>query len=230
MLELRDVSKDYPHSDGFLRLYNGLSFSLGRGDYLAITGGSGWGKSTLQSIILGLESPSNGKIFYDGRDVTRLGFNKRYGKLTVSAVFQKSTSIDHLSVRQNLNLALSLASVPKAEREERIREALHFFGLEDVSEASPAGLSAGQKRRVDLARALSVRPELLFMDEPVGDLDTSTINILLPLLRGLNREHGSTILVTTALPRVASTANHRISLRPPTLRSLETSQRIMQEA
>lgn len=209
--------KDYNRQDGFLRLYNGVSFGLERGDFLAVTGGSGWGKSTLVNIILGIEKPSHGSIHHEGRDVTDLPFMKRFGKSKVAAVFQRSTSLPQLTVNQNLNLALSLSGVEKTERQERIDEALAFFGLENFASSFPENLSAGQRRRIDLARALAVRADFLILDEPVSDLDTSTTNLLLPLLKGMNRAHGTTVLMTSAVPRIASVAKHQVHLSPPTI-------------
>ena len=121
-----------------------------------------------------------------------------------------------MTVSQNLHLALSLAGVPRKERDERIKEALAFFGLDKIEKSHPDGLSAGQRRRIDLARALATKPELLVIDEPTGDLDGSATNLLIPLLRGLNRNQGTTIFMTTALPRQASQARHQVHLRPPT--------------
>ena len=215
LLHAKALAKDYDRQDGILRLYNGVTFSLERGDFLAVTGGSGWGKSTLVNIILGIEKPSHGSIFHEGRDVTRLPFTKRFGKTRVAAVFQRSTSLPQLTVNQNLNLALSLAGIKKTERREKIDEALSFFGLENLANSFPENLSAGQRRRIDLARALAVRADFLVLDEPVSDLDTSTTNLLLPLLKGMNRDHGTAVLMTSALPRVASVAKHQVHLTPP---------------
>ncbi|OLE92122.1 MAG: hypothetical protein AUF79_00245 [Crenarchaeota archaeon 13_1_20CM_2_51_8] len=215
LLHLHALVKDYNCQDGILRLYNGVTFSLERGDFLAVTGGSGWGKSTLVNIILGIEKPSRGSIFHEGRDVTRLPFTKRFGKTRVAAVFQRSTSLPQLTINQNLNLALSLAGIKKTERREKIDEALSFFGLENLANSFPENLSAGQRRRIDLSRALAVRADFLVLDEPVSDLDTSTTNLLLPLLKGMNRDHGTAVLMTSALPRVASVAKHQVHLTPP---------------
>jgi len=215
LLYVKALLKDYKRESGFLRLYNGLTFGLDKGDFLAVTGGSGWGKSTLVNIILGVEKPSRGTILHEGKDVTGLPFMKRFGKSRVAAVFQRSTSLPQLTVSQNLNLALSLVGIKKTERKERIDEALSFFGLENFAGSFSENLSAGQKRRIDLARALAVRSDFLVLDEPVSDLDTSTTNLLLPLLKGMNRDHGTTVLMTTAIPRVASIAKHQVHLTAP---------------
>lgn len=216
LVETVSVKMDYPRSDGVLQLYDeGVSIRLAQGDFVAVLGGSGWGKSTLVNVILGLEKPTGGSIHFNGEDVTRSSFVKRCSLVKTAAVFQRPTAVPQLTVAQNLSLALSMAAVPKNERNERIRESLAFFGLDGITRAYPESLSAGQRKRIDLARALAVRPQLLVLDEPTGDLDTSAANIVIPLLRGLNKDHGTTILMTTAMPRYASTAHQLVHLKPP---------------
>ncbi len=217
-LTVKSLVKDYPRADGAtLRLYGGLSFQVDTGQFVSVLGGSGWGKSTLVSIILGLERPTSGSVHYKGDDVGKLGFSRMVGRSKVAAVFQKPSLVPELSVRQNLTLALSMSRVPKAERGERIDEAVHFFGLETITDSFPNRLSAGQKRRAELARALAVRPDFLVLDEPITDLDTSVTNLALPLLKGMNRHHGTSILMTTAVPRVASITSHVVHVPVPSI-------------
>ncbi len=216
LIETVFVKMDYPSSEGVLKLYDdGVSFGMKHGEFTAVLGGSGWGKSTLVNVILGLEKPTEGSIYFNGEDVTRRSFVKRCSLVKTAAVFQRPTALPQLTVSQNLSLALSLAGIPSKERDERIREAMTFFGLDKLSKSFPEALSAGQRRRIDLARALAVRPQLLVLDEPTGDLDSSTSNLVMPLLRGLNEDYGIAILMTTALPRCASHAKHLIHLGPP---------------
>ncbi len=218
LMETRRVIVEYPTSEGVLKLYDeGVSLKMDQGDFLAVLGGSGWGKSTLVNIVLGLEKPSRGSVQFRGEDVTHLSFVKRSSMVRTAAVFQRPTALPQMTVLQNLRLALSLAGAPRKQREERIKESIAFFGLEGISHSYPEGLSAGQRRRIDLARALAVRPEFLVLDEPTGDLDPSASNLVIPLLRGLNRDHGMAIFMTTALPRHATSARHQIHLRPPGL-------------
>src|SRR5437660_399799 len=152
-------------------------------------------------------------------NVTEQSFVKRSSRVKTAAVFQRPTALPQLTVLQNLHLALSMMGIPKRDRDDRTKEAMTFFGLEKLSRSYPDSLSAGQKRRVDLARALAAKPRFLVLDEPTGDLDSSVMNLVMPLLRGLNKDHGMTILMTTALPRHASTAKHQIHLRPPIFRT-----------
>lgn len=216
VVETRSIVVEYPSVQGILRLYDqGVTLRVDPGDFLAVLGGSGWGKSTLVNVLLGLEKPFHGSVKFRDHDVTRESFVKRCGLVKTAAVFQRPTALPQMTVAQNLHLALSLAGVPRKERDERIKEALTFFGLEKIEKSHPDGLSAGQRRRIDLARALAIKPELLVIDEPTGDLDGSATNLLIPLLRGLNRNQGTTIFMTTALPRQASQAKHQVHLRPP---------------
>ena len=216
LLECRNITVAYPITDGILRLYGeGVSFTLEEGGFLSVVGGSGWGKSTLVNIVLGLEKPTRGIVQLDGENMTEQSFVKRSARVKTAAVFQRPTALPQLTVHQNLHLALSMMGIPKRERDERIKEATTFFGLEKLSHSYPDSLSAGQKRRIDLARALAAKPRFLVLDEPTGDLDSSVTNLVMPLLRGLNKDHGMTILMTTALPRHASTAKHQLHLRPP---------------
>ena len=216
LVESVSVKMDYPHSDGVLKLYDdGVTLKVDQGDFVAVLGGSGWGKSTLVNVILGLEKPTTGSVYFSGEDVTRSSFVKRCALVRTAAVFQRPTAIPQLTVGQNLSLALSMAGVAKSERNERIGESLAFFGLEKITKSYPESLSAGQRKRIDLARALAVRPQLLVLDEPTGDLDSSAANLVMPLLRGLNRDHGMAILMTTALPRYAAAARQLVHLKPP---------------
>jgi ABC-type multidrug transport system ATPase subunit len=223
LIETHSVMVDYPHRSGLLRLYDeGVSLKVDEGDFVAILAGSGWGKSTLINVILGLEKATRGTIRFRGEDVTQKSFLKRRELVRTAAVFQRPTALPQLTVAQNLSLALSIAGTKKADREERIKESLEFFGLDTLANTYPDSLSAGQRRRIDLARGLAVRPELLVIDEPTGDLDSSASNLLLPLLRGLSSDNQISILITTAQARCAAEANHITRLRPPTFLTAES--------
>ena len=189
--------------------------TIDEGDLVTVVGGSGWGKSTLVNLVLGLEKPTRGSVHINGENVTPQSFVNRTSRLKIGAVFQRPTSVPHLSLLRNLHLALSMFGVPRREREDRISEAIRFFGLENLTHSRPDSLSAGQKKRIDLARALAVRPDFLVLDEPTGDLDTSMANLVIPLIRGLNRVHRTTVLMTTAIPRHAHGTRNLVHLRPP---------------
>lgn len=218
LIECRSLAHQYTNAEGYLRLYGeGLSFEIDEGSFVSIVGGSGWGKSTLVNLVLGLENPAKGSVYMRGENVTGSSFVNRCTRIKTAVVFQRPTAVPQLTVLQNLHLALSMLGVPRRERDERIKESMDFFGLENLSHSRPDCLSAGQRRRIDLARALAVRPEFLVLDEPTGDLDSSMASLVMPLLRGLNRNHGTTILMTTATARHAASTKHQIHLKPPAI-------------
>ena len=218
LLDARAVKLEYLTNQGILRLYgNGVSFVMQQGDFLAVLGGSGWGKSSLINLVLGMERPTTGSIHVNGKDVTVSSLVKRQSLARIAAVFQRPMSLPDMTIVQNLRLALSLAHVPRKDREERIKESLTFFGLHKFSDTYPEQLSAGQRRRIDLARAVATRPELLVVDEPSSDLDSSTSNLVMPLLKGLNKEYATTIFMTTAIPRQAASATRSLHLTPPVI-------------
>src|SRR5437588_8021414 len=162
LIETRSVIVEYPSIRGVLRLYDqGVSLKLDQGDFLAVLGGSGWGKSTLVNVVLGLEKPIHGSVRFRDHDVTRESFVKRCSLVKTAAVFQRPTALPQMTVSQNLHLALSMMGIPKRDRDDRTKEAMTFFGLEKLSRSYPDSLSAGQKRRVDLARAIAAKPRFL---------------------------------------------------------------------
>ena len=133
LLECRSITVAYPIADGVLRLYGeGVSFTLEEGGFLSVVGGSGWGKSTLVNIVLGLEKPTRGIVELDGENMTEQSFVKRSARVKTAAVFQRPTALPQLTVLQNLHLALSMMGIPKRDRDERIKEAMTFFGLEKL--------------------------------------------------------------------------------------------------
>src|SRR5881409_3384104 len=117
VIETRSVVVEYPSVKGILRLYDqGVSLKVDQGDFTAVLGGSGWGKSTLVNVILGLEKPTAGTVYFGGEDVTKHSFVKRCDLVKTGAVFQRPTALPQLTVKQNLSLALALAGIPKRER------------------------------------------------------------------------------------------------------------------
>src|SRR5437879_9217332 len=134
LLECRNITVSYSIVDEILRLYGeGASFTLEEGGFLSVVGGSGWGKSTLVNIILGLEKPTGGIVQLDGENVTEQSFVKRSSRVKTAAVFQRPTALPQLTVLQNLHLALSMMGIPQRDRDDRTREAMPSVGLEKLS-------------------------------------------------------------------------------------------------
>src|ERR1700680_1347100 len=167
LLDLRHVSKAYPHGKGVLWVLEDVSFSVEQGEFIAIVGPSGCGKSTLVRIINGIVPATSGQVLYNGRQVD--GIN-----LECALVFQSFALLPWLSVKANVELGLEAQGLPPAEREKRAGIYIDKVGLDGFEEAYPRELSGGMKQRVGFARALAVEPQLLLMDEPFSAVDALT--------------------------------------------------------
>jgi len=178
----------------------GLSFALAAGEYVAIMGESGVGKSTLLNVIAGLDRPDEGSIRLDGRDLTALDESMGF-------VFQAFHVLPYLTVARNVGLPLALIGRDPAEAALRVAAMLAEVGLADAGERLPRELSGGELQRVAIARALVHRPRLLLADEPTGNLDPRTAGQVLALLRGQVKSHGGGGLLITHSRAAAATAD-----------------------
>jgi NitT/TauT family transport system ATP-binding protein len=167
LLELKQVSKSYPHAKGNLRVLNEMSFSVERGEFIAIVGPSGCGKSTLLRIINGIVPATSGQVLYSGQQVD--GINPE-----CAMVFQSFALLPWLSVKANIELGLEARGILPTERERLVTLYIDKVGLDGFEEAYPRELSGGMRQRVGLARALAVEPAVLLMDEPFSALDALT--------------------------------------------------------
>ncbi|MGA8566678.1 MAG: ABC transporter ATP-binding protein [Candidatus Binataceae bacterium] len=167
LLELKQVSKSYPHAKGSLRVLNEISFSVERGEFIAIVGPSGCGKSTLLRIINGIVPPTSGQVLYNGQQVDDINPE-------CAMVFQSFALLPWLSVKANIELGLEARRIAPAERERLVTRYIDKVGLDGFEEAYPRELSGGMRQRVGLARALAVEPAVLLMDEPFSALDALT--------------------------------------------------------
>ncbi|WP_259614076.1 ABC transporter ATP-binding protein [Microbacterium paraoxydans] len=214
-LEARHLTKSYGKGDGRFRALDDVSVEVVRGESLAIVGKSGSGKSTLMHLLALLDRPDDGEILVDGavaselpkRAVNRIR-NQRFG-----FVFQQFFVIPNASVLENVMLPLKIAGVPRAERRRRALTALSRFGLEDKAGNRANDLSGGQKQRVVLARALVAEPEVIFADEPTGNLDSSTGAIVEKELFALQRDHGITLVIVTHDEDLAARCDRRVVVR-----------------
>src|SRR5216684_1348362 len=175
MLKLENVSKIYRTTEVETRALDGVSFTVGAGEFLAIMGPSGCGKSTLLNILGLLDSPTSGVYSFFGEDVARA--SEQYLTIlrrgVVGFVFQSFNLIDDLNVAENVEVALIYRSVSGSERKRRVAEALERVGIAHRSRHLPQQLSGGQQQRVAIARALVSNPKLILADEPTGNLDTA---------------------------------------------------------
>src|SRR5712692_2653866 len=188
-----------------------ITFNLPPGGFLAIVGPSGSGKSTLLGLLAGLDRPTSGRVFLDGRDLTALTEDQR-ARLRgekVGFVFQSFHLIPTLTARENIQVPLELRGL---EAQARADELLGRVGLTGRGHHYPAQLSGGEQQRVALARAFSHRPAVLFADEPTGNLDAATGATVIGLMSELNRELGTTLVLVTHDPDLAARARRIIRL------------------
>ncbi len=211
LLRLENVSRAYVQGDETVHALRGISLTAARGEFIAVAGPSGSGKTTLLNVCAGLDRPTEGTVWLDGRDLSRLT-RQQLAQLRlhqVGFIFQAYNLVPVLSAEENAEFILLLQGVPTAVRRPRVRKLLGEVGLEGLESRRPGQLSGGQQQRVAVARAVAAEPRLVLADEPTANLDSGTALSLLNLMERLNREHGATFLFSTHDPRVMSRA-HRI--------------------
>ncbi|MBC8535683.1 ABC transporter ATP-binding protein [Feifania hominis] len=198
MIELHDIRKIYRMGDTEVHAVDGINLTIRDGEFVAIVGQSGSGKSTCMNIIGCLDVPTEGTYLLDGREVSTLSEdelaeirNKKLG-----FVFQQYNLIAKLNVLQNVELPLLYSGMGEHERAERARQALHRVGLESKMKNFPSQLSGGQQQRVSIARALAGNPSVILADEPTGALDSRTGREVLDFMRELNAEGNTIVLIT----------------------------------
>ncbi|HRF28711.1 MAG TPA: ABC transporter ATP-binding protein [Candidatus Saccharibacteria bacterium] len=200
MLQVANVTKKFNSAGSDVTAVSDISFSVETGDFASIIGKSGSGKSTLLSLLGGLDQPSNGSIEIDGKDIARLGDHALidYRCKRIGFVFQNYNLIPNLSALENVMLPMEFAGTSKRSRRVRASELLNQVGITDEKQSrKPGRLSGGEQQRVSIARALANNPSLILADEPTGNLDTGTGEMIFKLLHDLSRSQNTTIIVVT---------------------------------
>jgi len=206
-IELKDVHKVYSTGRGsvLINALSGVNLTIDEGEFVSIMGHSGSGKSTLMNILGCLDRPTSGEYILEGHVVSRLSSDQLADirNRTIGFVFQSFNLLQRLDAVSNVEMPLIYAGVPARERREAAAKALEMVGLRDRMRHRPSELSGGQQQRVAIARALVGRPRLVLADEPTGNLDSASSREIMEVLRGLNSD-GMTVIVVTHEPEVAA--------------------------
>lgn len=213
LIEFQDLCKTYQIGGSVIRAADHISFKINSGEFVAIVGQSGSGKTTCMNIIGCLDVPTSGRYLLGGNDVGRMSDNRLADirNTMVGFVFQQYNLLAKLNVMENVELSLLYAGVSKGERRERALRALDRVGLSDKLRNRPNQLSGGQQQRVSIARALAGEPSVILADEPTGALDSKTGREVLALLQELHSE-GNTIVLITHDNSIAGAAERIIRL------------------
>jgi putative ABC transport system ATP-binding protein len=214
-VKVENVEKIYRLGEITVPALKSVDMELEKGEFVAVMGPSGSGKTTLLNLLGALDKPTKGKIYVDGKDLTKLR-EKELTKLrrsTIGYIFQFYNLIPVLSAFENVELPMLIAGTPWKEREMRARQLLESVGLADRADHRPDELSGGEQQRVAIVRALANKPSIVLADEPTGDLDTKTGTEVMHTLRNLSKSEGATVIVVTHDPIVADLASKIFEMR-----------------
>ena len=198
-IHTEELCRHYRMGETFIRAVDGISLQVRCGEFVALLGSSGSGKSSMLNLIAGLDRPTSGTVLVQDRDLARLSREElaKYRLHVVGMVFQSFNLIASMTLAENVELPLRFAEVERGKRENLVREALQRVGLRARMNHRPSELSGGEQQRAALARALINRPQLLLADEPTGNLDSRTGTEIMDLVREFNQKLGMTVVMVT---------------------------------
>ena len=227
LIEVKNVIKTYSTGDSFFNALNDVSLSIESGDFVAIMGTSGSGKSTFMNMVGCLDKPTSGSYFLDGIDVMSLSSDKlsEIRNLKLGFVFQGFNLISRTSALENVELPMIYKGLPAEERKERATRALKIVGLENREHHMPNQMSGGQQQRVAIARAIVNDAPIILADEPTGNLDTKTSYEVMDFFVELNEVHKKTIVLVTHEPDIAQYCKRIVRFKDGNIVSDEVNKR-----
>ena len=211
IITVDNINKTYKNGSLELQVLKNISFKVDKGEFLAIMGSSGSGKSTMMNILGCLDNQYEGKYILDGIDISKSSENElsEIRNKKIGFIFQSFNLLPRLTALENVELPLVYSSVPKEERHKRANELLEMVGLKDRTHHRPNELAGGQRQRVAIARALVNNPSIILADEPTGNLDSKSEAEIIEILQKLNKM-GKTIVIVTHEPNIGEIAQRKI--------------------
>lgn len=225
MIEIKNVTKTYGKKQNTFVALSDVSCTIPDGASVAILGKSGSGKSTLMHAISGLDRPEKGEVIIDGQDILKLKPKQVdvFRASKIGFIFQSFFVQANETVTDNVSLPLEIAHVPRAKRTARIKQALDSVELLEKSKSKARNLSGGQKQRLAIARAIANEPQIIFADEPTGNLDSATGDRVEKLLFAYNKSRGVTLIIVTHDPELAAKCDMQINIKDGRIESVRTT-------
>lgn len=223
IIELSNVRKVYRMGEEKVVALDSISFEIEKGEFCCLLGTSGSGKSTLLNLMAGLEKPTRGEIKINNYNLEKL-HERQLAKLRqkyIGFVFQSYNLLEHLTALENVTLPLIFKGVPKREREKKAKEMLKAVGLENRMNHKPSQMSGGQQQRVSIARAFISNPEIVFADEPTGNLDSKTTLEIMKLITEMAEEYKQTLIIVTHDLELSRYADKIIQIKDGNIEKIE---------
>jgi putative ABC transport system ATP-binding protein len=215
LVELSDLQKDYKMGETTVHALRGVSLDIADGEFVAILGQSGSGKTTLLNMISALDTPTSGEVTVQGSIISSMNRDERtmFRRSSIGLVFQFYNLFPTLTALENVEIGIAMDIKDKEQMRERANHYLELVGILDKANSYPSQMSGGEQQRVAIARGLAKEPPILVLDEPTGNLDAETSEVIWDLLQALNKQTGTTVIAVTHQTSVSKVADRSVFLR-----------------